>query len=76
MPDAEAPAARTLILGGSGFVGARAVAAALQTGAPVLSASRDPGPGGDGAERLVLDALHPEATQALLKELAPGRILL
>lgn len=76
MPDAGAPASRTLILGGSGFVGARAVAAALQTGAPVVSASRDPGPGGDGAERRVLDALRPEATQALLEELAPARILL
>ena len=76
MPDAGAPASRTLILGGSGFVGDRAVAAALQTGAPVVSASRDPGPGGDGAEGRVLDALHPEATQALLEELAPARILL
>jgi dTDP-4-dehydrorhamnose reductase len=66
----------TLILGGSGFLGAHAVAAALRTGRPVVSASRDPGAGGDGAERRVLDALHPQATQALLAELAPARIVL
>lgn len=71
----------TLILGGSGFLGAQVVAAALaraHRGGAVYSASRQAGAAPRiGAEHaLPFDALHADAVEDLFAEVRPARVVL
>ena len=73
------PPGSTLVLGGSGFLGAHVVALASRTGA-VTSACREPARTPDlGAARAIdrreVDATRPGGIEALLEELAPARIV-
>jgi dTDP-4-dehydrorhamnose reductase len=76
-PGVEAERA-TLVLGGSGFLGAHVVGAALRANSgPIVSASREPlPPGVEGVVVRKVDALHPSAVDELLDELRPARIVL
>jgi dTDP-4-dehydrorhamnose reductase len=71
---------RTLVLGGSGFLGAHVVRCLALAGRCVVSASREPRAGesihGVEIETRVLDALRPAATSALIEELEPSSIVL
>ncbi len=69
----------TLVLGGSGFLGAHVVSAALarsERQAIVYSASRDAGGAPSGARRVVFDALRDGGVDALFAEVKPRRVVL
>ena len=72
---------RILVLGASGFLGPHLVAAAVQSGARVAAASREPGRapaiGGWAPHELArFDALDPARTRPMLDELRPDAIVL
>jgi dTDP-4-dehydrorhamnose reductase len=69
----------TLVLGGSGFLGAHVVATALArsgTGASVYSASREPSRTAGDARAVEFDALREGGVDAIFREIAPKRVVL
>ncbi len=75
-PDPNAPC--TLVLGGSGFLGAHLVAELAARGERVVSASREPeaGPGAERVETRTLDLALEGAAAGLLDELRPDKVAL